>query len=202
MIKPHAMEQIIDPVLAATFSGNVQPVFEGPECDFVKELGLITLCGRYYRDLATVPYGDHLLQLFYGDKQDRRYFPMIQEFYRGAVMFLLIGYSGSTTDFSLFLESVKGSSETFDEHGELVTVAKGVRGALQQAYRYYSREASNSMEDETYEEAFRPVIQNFIHVCDTPKEVAAALTCLLSPHDLRELEVTGYSITDFMYVHQ
>jgi hypothetical protein len=39
----------------------------------------VTLCGHYFRDLSTVPYGDELINLFYWDKKDRRYFPMVSE---------------------------------------------------------------------------------------------------------------------------
>lgn len=198
MVKPNAADQVFDPVLAAAFDGDVQPIFEQSGCDFVKELDKVTLCGRYYRDLSTVPYGDTLIQLFYGDKQGRRYFPMISDYYRGRVAFLLLGYNGSQEDFDQFLRNVKGEAETYNEYGELVTAARGVRGALQLSYRHYSCEDSYGLNDEEYRQAFSPVVQNFIHVCDTPREVATAMDYLLTPHDLNELETRGYPVGNFM----
>jgi hypothetical protein len=198
MIKPNATDQALHPVITSTFEGNVHPIFEQASCDFVPELNKVTLCGSYYRDLGAVPYGDALIDLFYGDKKDRRYFPMISEYYRGKTVFLLLGYEGGQEEFGHFLTSVKGEAETYNECGELVTAARGVRGALTTPYRHYDREASVTLQDKEYVRAFSPVVQNFIHVCDTPGEVAMALRHLLTPHDFEAIEHRGYALSDFM----
>ncbi|MGH7157462.1 MAG: hypothetical protein ACREGD_00060 [Candidatus Saccharimonadales bacterium] len=202
MLKPDALQSVFDPLLVATFEGDVQPVFQRPGCDFVDELDKVTLCGQYYRDLAAVPYGRTLLNVFYDDLRNKRYFPMISEYYRSRVAFLLLGHNGSEEEMALFLTKVKGQAETFDECGELVTAARGVRGALQIPYRHYSREAGSMLSDEEYRRAFSPVVHNSIHVCDTPQEVATAMTYLFTRHDFSELEGQGYPVVDFVKTHQ
>lgn len=202
MLKPDALQSVFDPLLTATFEGEVQPVFKRPGCDFVDELGKVTLCGQYYRDLSAVLYGDTLLNVFYDDLRNKRYFPMISEYYRDRVAFLLLGHSGSQEEMDRFLTSVKGQAETFDEYGELVTAARGVRGALQIPYRYYSREEGYTLSDEEYRRAFSPVVHNSIHICDTPQEVATAMNYLFTRHDFSELEKQGYPVTNFVKTHQ
>lgn len=198
MIKPNALQAIIDPMITATFEGDVQPVFKQPGCDFIQDLDKVKLCGRYYRDLSTIPYGNELIDLFYGDKKSRRYFPMISEFYRGSVAFLLFGYRDNQQGLDSFLTKVKGTAETYDENEKMVTSARGIRGALIRPYRYYSNDIGDTLDNDQYKEAFSPVVQNYIHVCDTPREVATAVTHLLSQYDVNDLEQRGFPINQFI----
>ena len=198
MIKPNAMKVVLDPSIISIFDGAVPSVFQNEQCNFIADLDRVSICGRYYRNLSKVPYYEQLIALFYGDKKTKRYFSMISEFYHGEVVFLLLKYNGTNEQMKDFMTRVKGEAETFDVSGQQVSKPKGIRGVLSAPYLYYSAEASNDLDDKEYRHAFSPVVQNFIHVCDTPKETAMALNLLLTNYDLEDLKNREHGFIEFV----
>jgi hypothetical protein len=199
MIKPNATETFLDVHIQSTMGGDVSPIFQNERCaQFIEDLSGICTIGTYYRDLSTLNYGVNIIDLFYGDKKDRRYFPMIQENYLGPVIFILFEYPGNYEELVDFMIRLKGNAQTHNEVGNIADHGIGIRGVLTKPHRYHSAEESIHLSDHEYREAFSPVVKNFIHTCDTPREIACALDLVLKGYDREDLERRGYDISTFI----
>jgi hypothetical protein len=162
MIKPIATQSFLDVNIESTMCGDLSTIFSNGQCEeFIPDLDRVHTIGRYHRDLSRLDYGEDVVNLFYGDKQGRRYFPMIQESYTGPVSFVLFDYSGDYDELYDFMMRFKGEAGTYDEDGGILDKARGIRGVLTPPHRFYSREESTHLPQDVYEKAFAPVVNNF-----------------------------------------
>jgi len=201
MVKPHALREGLAAAIISIFEGDISPIFQRNICGFRNELARVTVCGQYYRNLATAKYYDELIHLFYGNEKNERYFPMLYEYYRGDAAFLLLKYQGTYEQLIDFLVRIKGVPEQYDNNGGRVTESRGIRGALSTSQIKYARTVSSLFRDEEYRRIFNPVIQNYIHSCDSREETAATLRYILSKTDIEDLEDRGYKIGEFAAGH-
>lgn len=175
MVKPHAVEQVLDPVIGAVLGGSDGLGLLSPSDPLSSMIKDIELRAPVIRDLRIMDYGESLLTLFYDDKSDRRYYPMIREKYLGKVVFLPFFFHGSDEKYNELLSAIKGTAETYGATGSVVTEAIGIRGALGQPYQFFTNEEASDLDDASYRQYFEPVVDNYIHVCDSTQEVEIAL---------------------------
>ena len=117
-----------------------------------------------------------MINLFYGDKSDRRYYPLILEWYVGKVVFLDFSLISSDRDSLITdLHALKGTTQTYDIRGQTVDHSTGIRGIIGQPYLVYPKETLDLLDDNEYRQVIRPIIQNYIHVCDKTNEAELAL---------------------------
>lgn len=177
MVKPHAVERGLGSVIEGMMRHRLDQVSRGFERDWSHGLvDRIEAQESIPRDLRVHRAGKDLLDLFYGDKSNRRYYPLIREWYTGRVLF--IPFELRTDDpksVPTDLDALKGTTSTISETGDVVDSPLGIRGVLGTTYVTYSQEILSSMNEEEYRNAIRPVIQNFIHVCDKPGEASEAI---------------------------
>jgi hypothetical protein len=181
MVKPHAVGAILDPVIYEMLNSNKTSSLL-PEDDPLRGMiNNLEMGTPAIRDLKTIKYGEALLDLFYGDKLTRRYYPMIREFYLGRVVFLPFIFYGDRVEYTESLHAMKGTTETFDSDGLQLNCARGIRGALGVPYQFVSNGEAEDFDDMSYRYHFEPVVNNFVHICDKPGEVEAATRVLASP---------------------
>jgi len=178
MVKPHAYERVLDKVIEETLRGLGVASDLQPEDRLNCFLDGLTVGEPMIRDLRVVPYGVKLIELFYGDKSNRRYYPLIMQHYIGKVAFLPYVYSGEEADLDGLYPAIKGTTETYDVKGDQVDSATGIRGLFGEPYQVVSHESSLGMDDHDYERCFLPVVNNYIHVCDSRAEINKAFSML------------------------
>ena len=179
MVKPHAMKEVLDPVIESILSGGHASMLlpnGDPLLGMIQdvEVGQPTI-----RDLRSITYGEQLITLFYSDKSDRRYYPILRKLYLGKVAFLPFIFHGNAEQRTKLVVAMKGTTETYDEYGSVVTPAAGIRGALGVPYLYTPNDTAKDLDDRTYQHQVEPVVNNYIHVCDTPHEIELALELIL-----------------------
>lgn len=177
MVKPHAFEQILTPVVADILDGGETAKRLGTDDPLRSFLGRIETRPPVIRDLRICNVGESLLKVFYEDKHNRRYFPLIMERYLGRVAFLPYMFHGDTEELPQLYDAMKGSAETFDTEGHTVSQATGVRGLLSEAYLAIDSTAL-LLDDDAYRERCLPMIDNVFHVCDTQQQNTQALQLL------------------------
>jgi hypothetical protein len=175
MVKPHAVKAGLAPVIKDILNGARVPSNLDRDDPMLRLLPRLTVVDSIYMDLCIEKYGEDLINLFYQDKVDRRYFPLIRELYMGKVAFLALNLSISKFNIVDACNSIKGTTETFNNEGVRVTTAIGLRGALGAAYPHYNNEELADLDDWDYRQRIIPVINNYIHVPDKPGEVEAVL---------------------------
>ena len=177
MVKPHAFEQTLTPLVADTLDDG-QTAARLKASDPLKSfLGQLEVGTPIIRDLRTFVAGQSLLNIFYEDKRDRRYFPLIMERYAGRVAFLPYSFYGYSEELPRLYEAMKGSAETFDASGRLVSQASGVRGLLSPPYEALDSKAL-LLGDADYRKRCLPMVDNVFHVCDTRLQNEQALQLL------------------------
>lgn len=196
MLKPNTLSSYLDTSIIEMLNGNCSEIFYNQS--FIDKLEKVNLIGTFYRNLEYLPYGENLLNVFYGNLRTKRYFPLIMDLYKNNVVFLLIEYSGDNTSIQEFLKELKGNAAVFDASGKILKPASGLRGLFSTPYRFYSAEERNSLEDEKYIEARKNILENFLHTCDSPIEVARALKLLLNEYELDDLETRVRGIKYFI----
>ncbi len=182
MIKPHALDETLDPLIVETLHGNYPHDLLVADDPLHGRISEIQLLSPIIRDLRSVPYGRKILEIFYANKSDRRYYPMIMREYLGRVAFIPFVYR--TEDPSVLFENIKGSTETFDMDGEIVDRQLGIRGMTCKPYQFVSGEDSAGLNNQEFEELFLPVVNNAIHVSDIHGQTQAVMR-ILYPDDIR-----------------
>ena len=177
MVKPHAFEQVLDPLVADILEGGETAKHLSADDPIRSFLGRIEVGPPVIRDLRTSKIGAGLLRIFYEDKQTRRYFPLIMERYMGKVAFLPYEFHGDAEELPQLYDAMKGSAETFDAGGRIVSRPTGVRGLLSEAYLAVDA-ATLLLDDAVYRERCMPMIDNVFHVCDTQQQNGQALQLL------------------------
>ena len=178
MVKPHAYERVLDQVIDETLRGFGVASDLHPEDRLNCFLDSLTIGEPMVRDLRVVPYGVKLIELFYGDKSNRRYCPLIMQHYVGKVAFLPYIYRGEEADLDVLHPAIKGTTETFDANGDQVDSATGIRRLFGEPYQFVSHESSLVMDDHDYERCFLSVVNNYIHVYDSRAEINKAFSML------------------------
>jgi hypothetical protein len=177
MVKPHAFEQVLAPVVADILDGGETAKRLSTDDPLRSFLGRIETRAPVIRDLRSCNVGTSLLNVFYEDKRERRYFPLILERYVGRVAFLPYIFHGNTEELPQLYDAMKGSAETFDTKGHAVSQATGVRGLLSEPYLAVDSSAL-LLDDTAYRERCSPMIDNVFHVCDTQQQNEQALQLL------------------------
>jgi len=175
MVKPHAYDEVLDPLVSEILQGNGLAAQLAPHDTLRPILTKLVVGNPIIRDLSTVPYVNELIDLFYGDKSMRRYYSMIRDYYIGKVAIIPYMYGGSAEDMADVYSALKGTTQTYDVNGKQLDPPTGIRGLLGKPYKLYDNESSMSMNDETYRQYFLPVVNNYIHVCDSAAEIDAGL---------------------------
>ena len=177
MVKPHAFEQMLTPIVADILDGGetAKRLRTGDPLRFF--LDRIETRPPVIRDLRICNVGESLLRIFYEDKHNRRYFPLIMERYLGKVAFLPYTFQGDAKELPKLYDAMKGSAETFNTEGRIVSQARGVRGLLSKAYLAVDS-AALLLDDAAYRERCLPMIDNVFHVCDTQQQNMQALQLL------------------------
>lgn len=177
MVKPHAFEQILTPVVADILDGGETAKRLSAGDPLRPFLGRIETRSPVIRDLRICNVGESLLEVFYEEKHNRRYFPLIMERYLGRVAFLPYTFHGDAEELPQLYDAMKGSAETFDTEGHTVSKATGVRGLLSEAYLAVDS-AALLLDDEAYRERCLPMIDNVFHVCDMQQQNMQAMQLL------------------------
>lgn len=180
MVKPHSTKQGLDHVVESILRADGNFQIEGLADLALKEaIKSVEVNSVIVRDLSAVAYGPKLLKHFYGDKINRRYYPIILELYLGRVVFLsfTLNPAGSKDAANVF-DDLKGTTQTFDSNGDIVDTSKGIRGIFGEPYVVYSNQELAEMDEERFRRAIIPAIQNYIHVCDKPNEAETALIAI------------------------
>ena len=177
MVKPHAFEQILTPVVADILDGGETAKRLSAGDPLRSFLGRIETRPPVIRDLRICSVGESLLKVFYEDKHSRRYFPLIMERYLGKVAFLPYTFHGNTEELPQLYDAMKGSAETFNTEGHTVSQARGVRGLLSEAYLAIDN-AALLLDDEAYRNRCLPMIDNVFHVCDTSEQIVTVMRLL------------------------
>lgn len=177
MVKPHAVQQGLDHIVEALLRGDSRLLQASLADQALRQtIERTELLNPIARDLSETRSGQKLIDLFYGDKTDRRYFPLIAEWYTGKVLFLpFLLDTLSQEQLTVDLDTLKGTTQTFDSSGLEVDASLGIRGILGSPYSVYKTDEIERMSDSAYRTAVEPMIQNFVHVCDKPGEAVAAL---------------------------
>ena len=177
MVKPHAVQQGLDHIVEAMLRGDSRLLQTSLADQALRQtIERTELLNPIARDLSETRSGQKLIDLFYGDKTDRRYFPLIAEWYTGKVLFLpFLLDTLSQEQLTVDLDTLKGTTQTFDSSGLEVDASLGIRGILGSPYSVYKTDEIERMSDSAYRTAVEPMIQNFVHVCDKPGEAVAAL---------------------------
>lgn len=181
MVKPHAFDMCLDPVISEILQGNGLANQLATDDQLRPVLDKLKLGNPTIRNLATVSYGSKLLELLYGDKITRRYYPLIQEYYLGKIAIIPYLYDGVPTDMPQVYNAIKGKTETHDQDGRLIDKRVGLRGLLGEPYLLYDTQSSIVVDNETYRRRFTPVVNNYIHVSDSTVEITEALQLLFAP---------------------
>jgi hypothetical protein len=177
MVKPHAFSATLDPLVSDIINGGKTSERLDEHDPLRIFIGRVETRPAVIRDLRTCTVGETLLKVFYEDKQDRRYFPIIMERYLGRVAFLPYVFHGSTQEMPQFYEALKGSAETFNSEGLTVSQAAGVRGLLSRPYMAVD-DSDLLLDDEAYRNKCLPMIDNVFHVCDSQEQNEEALRLL------------------------
>jgi hypothetical protein len=175
MVKPHAYDEVLDPLVSEILQGKGLAAQLAPQDILRPILTKLVVGNPIIRDLSAVPYVNELIDLFYGDKSMRRYYPMIRDYYIGKVAIIPYMYGGPAEDMADVYSALKGTTQTYDVNGKQIDPSTGIRGLLGKPYKLYDNESSMSMSDETYRKYFLPVVNNYIHVCDSSAEIDAGL---------------------------
>ena len=193
MVKPHAFEQILTPVVADILDGGETAKRLSTGDPLRSFLGRIETRPPVIRDLRICNVGESLLKVFYEDKHNRRYFPFIMERYLGRVAFLPYTFHGVAEELPQLYDAMKGYAETFDTEGHTVSKATGVRGLLSEAYLAVDSVAL-LLDDEAYRERCLPMIDNVFHVCDAQQQNVQALQLLGFEENRRGTELRQLDI--------
>lgn len=193
MVKPHAFEQVLTPVVADILDGGETAKRLSTDDPLRSFLGRIETRSPVIRDLLACNVGESLLKVFYEDKHNRRYFPLIMERYLERVAFLPYTFHGDAEELPRLYDAMKGSAETFDAEGYTISQATGVRGLLSEAYLAVDG-ATLLLDDETYRERCLPMIDNVFHVCDTQQQNTEALQLLGVEESTRSAELRQLDI--------
>lgn len=177
MVKPHAFEQALAPVVADILDGGETAERLHDDDPLRLFLGRIETRAPVIRDLRSSKVGASLLNIFYEDRREKRYFPLILEHYAGKVAFLPYVFHGDAEELPQFYDALKGSTGTFDIEGHAVSQPTGIRGLLNLPYLAVNI-STLSLDDAAYREHCVPWIDNVLHVCDTQWQNEQALKLL------------------------
>jgi hypothetical protein len=177
MVKPHAFEHVLDPIVADILDGGEATKHLSEDDPLRSYMGSIEMRAPIIRDLRSSKIGTNLLTIFYGDKREKRYFPLIMERYMGKVAFLPYVFHGQSDELPQLYDAMKGTAETFDADGGAVSQPLGVRGLLSKPYLAVDASAL-SLNDIAYRTRCLPMVDNVFHVCDTPQQNEQALQLL------------------------
>lgn len=177
MVKPHAVQEGLEATVTDLLQDTRALDLLDTDDPLRATVQGITLERSIAMDLRQSHVGNYLLELFYADKSSRRYYPLIRECYTGNVVFIPYTYQGDLSPHTVYT-SIKGSTEMFDTHNSRVTRALGIRGALGEPYLYVSNADAAALDDQEYRKLFLPVVNNFIHVCDTTEQIDEARNIL------------------------
>ena len=180
MIKPHALREALDVAVADILNGGATSERLCDDDPLKAYIGRINTAPTIDHDLSAVDSGLDLLGVFYGDKQTRRYFPLILKQYLGKVAFMPYIFRGEADELPDLYDAIKGEAETFDYGGDSVTRPRGVRGLLCPPHLAVDSSAL-SLDDFAYSERCLPMVDNVLHVCDTLEQ---------NEHTLKYLGVT------------
>lgn len=180
MVKPHALEQGLDAVVREVLNkGNASESLTIND-HLRKVIDAIDIEPTIIYDIRTAKFGAFLLDLFYKDKAERRYYPIMIERYLEKVAFIPYLHKEGfqlSPDIDEF-KAIKGTTETFDDNN-IINLALGIRGILGETYLCISGKTRVSLDENAYREAALPMIDNYIHVCDTPEQIDTALNVLI-----------------------
>lgn len=177
MVKPHAFEQMLVPVVADILDGGETSKRLDTDDPLRSLLDRIDTRPLVIRDLRVCKVGKNLLDVFYEDKRTRRYFPLMMERYLGRAAFLPYTFHGRTEELPQLYDALKGSAETFNAAGSTVSHAEGIRGLLSEPYLAVDSDTL-LLGDEEYRKRCLPMIDNVLHVCDTQQQNEHALRLL------------------------
>ncbi len=196
MVKPHAFEKMLTPVVTDILDGGETAKHLSANDPLRSFLGKIETRPPIIRDLRICNAGRNLLRVFYEDKRDRRYFPLIMERYLGRVAFLPYAFHGDVEKLPQLYDAMKGSAETFNAEGHTVSPATGVRGLLSKPYLAVDG-ATLLLDDKTYRERCLPMIDNVFHVCDTRQQNIQTLQLLGARESTQGVELQKLDIVYF-----
>ncbi len=178
MVKPHAFDAALDPLIGEILAGSGLAIQLEPSDQLRPVLDNLTVGNPIIRNLAAVAYGSKFLDLLYGDKATRRYYPLIYEYYLGRVAIIPYFYRGEPADMPLVYDALKGTTETYDAHGKQHDKSTGLRGLLGEPYQFHDNQSSSFLDDDTYLIYFTPEVNNYIHVSDSRIEIDTGLQLL------------------------
>ncbi len=98
IVKPHAFEQVLTPVVADILDGGETAKRLSSDDPLRSFLGRIETRPPVIRDLRICNVGESLLKIFYEDKHNWRYFPLIMRRYLGRVAFLPYTFHGDAEE--------------------------------------------------------------------------------------------------------
>jgi len=176
MVKPHALEQGLDVVVKEILNKSDASELLAIDDPLRKVIDVIDIESTIVCDLRTAKFGAFLLDLFYKDKAERRYYPIMIERYLGKVAFIpYIHRDGCqlSPDINEY-KAIKGMTETFDINNNVINSARGVRGVLGRPYLCIDGKTRASQDEDVYREFALPMIDNFIHVCDSSEQITSA----------------------------
>jgi hypothetical protein len=178
MVKPHAVSVCLDIPIISTLNGDISPIFRLPlQHEFTKHLQNINVTGIYTRDLRQSPCYEGLINIFYGNLKNKRYFSMIDSLYKGVSTFISIN-SLNGLKIGDFMTDLKGKAEEVDRDGNTLIQPSGVRGVLSAKHRVIRGVEREKLADAEFNAEFLPVVNNFIHTTDSPEEAIRAMNII------------------------
>jgi len=179
MVKPHAYDMVLDPIIKQMLEGEGVSRLLNDDDPLVAYLPDIEVDEAVrVADLTGASFGKSMIELFYGDKETRRYYPLIQRYYMGRVAFMTYTYHGEPDNLPDVYRALKGTTQTFTTSGDQIDPPSGIRGLFGEPYVLASAEEASHMSDAEYNDRFTPVVKNFIHVPDSQQEIQRALNML------------------------
>lgn len=180
MVKPHALELGLDHVVEGLLTpGSYASKVISDDDPLKRYVNNIQLGTPIVRDLSRLPKGKKLIELFYADKVTRRYYPLILEQYVGNVILLPYNEANLDSDSSKVSDAIKGETLVLDHEGNAINRPTGIRGIIGQTYEYFTNQEAELLDDASYRHYFMPVVNNYVHVCDSKCQVSAAMQLLL-----------------------
>ncbi len=143
---------------------------------------------QFYRFIGKAPYDiKDFLNIFYHKFKEKRQYNYFEKLYNGRIDFLLVKSSSEQIKLDEALKYLKGQPAEVDEEGNIIKKGFGIRGKLMNPIRYYTSSQYGNMDEDTYSEVVKKVIDNILHTTDSVNEVKQALQYYLSENQVENI---------------